>query len=94
MKFTLSLHDYMNQYMTNMEQQSMCCPVCYECVMCDDSHKDMLHMIECYKDEIITRVLIEYHDTHGELPVLSDEFMDMMESRVMDEMNRYYSNFK
>jgi len=94
MKFTLSLQDYMGQYVTNMDQHSMHCPICYEPCMCNDSRKDVLHMIECYKDEIITRVLTEYHDQHGELPALDDAFMDMMETRVLDEMNRYYSTFK
>ena len=72
----------------------MHCPICYEQCMIDDSRTDMLHMIECYKDEIITRVLIEYHDTHGELPEIDSNFMDMMETRVLSEMNKYYENLK
>lgn len=94
MKFTLSLQDYMVQYVTNMDLKQMHCPICYDCCMIDDSREDVLHMIDCYKDEIITRVLTEYHDRHGELPVLDDAFMDMMETRVLDEMSQYYNQFK
>ena len=47
MKFTLSLRDYIDQYITNLENGDNHCPVCYEQVMNDDD-KDI--SIEVIKD--------------------------------------------
>ena len=92
MKFTLSLHDYMEQHLCNMEHDDMHCPICYDQCMTGNSKNDVLHIIECYKDEIITRVLMEYHDQHGELPALNDQFLDDMETRVYQEINKFYND--
>lgn len=92
MKFTLSLRDYMEQYLTNMDNDCMYCPVCYDECMCGDQRKDMEHMIECYKDDMIVRVLTEYHDKHGELPPIDEQFMNQLEQQVLQEMAQFYDD--
>ena len=89
MKFTLSLRDYIDQYITNLENGDNHCPVCYEQVMNDDD-KDITHLIDCYKEQLITYVLASYHDKYGDIPEVTDEFMQTLNTRVWQEMERMY----
>ena len=65
MKFTLSLSDYVHQYIDNIKQQDTHCPVCYNCVMQLSRRQDLDHMLECYQQQMIERIVLKYRETHG-----------------------------
>lgn len=94
MKFTLSLHDYMEQYVINQEHDQTHCPVCYQQVMTWNIKSDTTHLMECYRDDVLYRVLFEYMQQHDTLPALDERFLDMIDARICDELNQYYSNIK
>lgn len=65
MKFTLSLSDYVQQYKRNLKQQDTHCPVCYERVMSLTRHEDLDHILDCYQEQLVERIVTTYRETHG-----------------------------
>lgn len=90
MRFTLSLHDYIDQYTINKQQQDTHCPVCYHEVMQHNTREDMSHILECYKEQLLLDMLRVYKTKHGELP--GDHLLhmvDTVQNRVRTEMIKY-----
>lgn len=57
MKFTLTLHDYIQQYIINREMEHAHCPVCYDQVLVDNTKNNMAHILECYKQQVLLHML-------------------------------------
>lgn len=90
MKFTLSLNDYIEQYVSNMEQQSMFCPVCYREEMCDDKSVDLEHLLDCYRGHLLeTHISRHRLENAGADPKLSGEFVIKLLEQVEQEMKTY-----
>jgi hypothetical protein len=89
MKFTLSLHDYIEQYLTNVDLGHMHCPVCYEQHMTHMKPADMKEMLECYKDQVIEAHLYKHMQEHGELPIVDEQFVDGILDQIEYEMATY-----
>ena len=68
MRLTLSLHDYLYQYMTNVVDEDTHCPVCYERVLQHSAVKDITHVTECYRQDLLYRVLEAHVIEHDQLP--------------------------
>ena len=86
MQFTLSLSDYIDQYLINLEQDSTHCPVCYEQVLEHNKIQDMEHIIECYKTQLLETFLRDYLIKHGEFPELTGELVSRLIEQVEREM--------
>lgn len=86
MQFTLSLSDYIDQYLTNLEQDSTHCPVCYEQVLEHGKIQDMEHIIECYRTQLLERYLREHLAKHGEFPELTTDTVTQLMNQVEREM--------
>ena len=89
MKFTLSLHDYIEQYLNNMDTKHRHCPICYEQHMNDIKADDMKSMLECYKEQIIEKKLHDHIKKHGELPEVDDNFVNSVVDQLEHEMFTY-----
>lgn len=90
MKFTLSLTDYLEQYITNMDTGSKHCPVCYEQVLEHNKHKDIEHILECYKLQLLELHIMDTLKKTGDVPPLTDELIDNLDYQVSREINNYY----
>ena len=90
MKFTLSLTDYIEQYVRNVEQDVKHCPVCYEQVLEHSKHKDIEHILDCYKLQLLELHIMDTLEKTGDVPPLTDELIDMLADQVSREVNNYY----
>lgn len=92
-RFTLSLADYLSQYVDDKQTEHNNCPICYENVMSmkDTSH-DVKHIIDCYREDLVLRTMVEYHKQYDRLPELSDEFIDCVDVKIQQELSRYYES--
>ncbi len=86
MQFTLSLSDYIDQYLINLEQDSTHCPVCYEQILEHNKIQDMEHMIECYKTQLLEIYLRDHLIEHGEFPDLTRGVVVQLIEQVEQEM--------
>ena len=68
MRFTLTLHDYLSQYIHNITNEDDHCPVCYGRELQHDSKHDVQHVLDCYKADLLYRALREYKLTKGHNP--------------------------
>ena len=90
MKFTLTLNDYLEQYLTNMKQHSMHCPVCYKEVMCDVKSEDLEHLLDCYRGHLLETYISRHKlENAGDTPSLSSELVLKLLERVQLEMELY-----
>ena len=89
MQFTLSLSDYIDQYITNLSCNSYHCPICYEQVLEHDRAKDMEHLVECYRTHLLEIQLREYYDKHGEYPEITVDLVLDLVDKVQQEMVQY-----
>ena len=89
-RFNLTLSDYLDQYVADRKHDLVNCPVCYENVLVDNRSKDVRHILDCYKQQTILNVMREYHDKFDEYPELTDDFMDLVWTKVELEMLDYY----
>ena len=90
MRFTLTLSDYVDQYIANQDNDQMHCPVCYEQEMTGDKKKDILQLIECYKLQLVEQRLRLLYLEHGYIPKLTDQFMEQVMESVDQELLDYY----
>jgi len=89
MRFTLSLNDYIEQYLKNMKHDETHCPVCYEQVMCDSKSKDMEHMLDCYRAHLLETYMHKYKQDHGDIPDLTPELILRLVDQVQLEMELF-----
>ena len=90
MKFTLTLNDYLEQYLTNMKQHSMHCPVCYKEEMCDVKSVDLEHILDCYRGHLLETHISRYKlENAGDTPSLSSELVLKLLEQVQLEMELY-----
>lgn len=89
MQFTLSLSDYIDQYITNISNNSMFCPVCYEEVLELNRTTDMEHLVECYRIQLLDTRLREHFDKHGEFPEITANLILDLVDTVRREMEQY-----
>ena len=94
MKFTLSLHDYLDQLTVNREQQSSHCPVCYEQVMTRDLSTDVKHLFQCYKEELLIQRIVAHKREHGVIPVVDHEYMQAIDQHVTDQLISYCESYQ
>lgn len=90
MKFTLSLTDYIEQYVHNVEHDVKHCPVCYEQVLEHNKQKDIEHILDCYKLQLLEIHIMDTLEKTGDVPPLTDDLIDMLADRVSREVNNYY----
>ena len=88
MRLTLSLHDYLCQYLLNVSDQDTHCPVCYQQELTFDTLKDITHVTNCYKQDLLYLTLEQHLKTHGELPggMQLDGVVSRVERRVDQQM--------
>jgi hypothetical protein len=89
MRFTLSLSDYMDQYISNNTREDNHCPICYERVCGVDIGSDLKHMLDCYKEDVILNVIVEYQRRFGEAPAMTSQFVERVEKQVASELASY-----
>ena len=89
MRFTLSLNDYIEQYLKNMKDGDIHCPVCYEQVMCDSKSKDMEHMLDCYRGHLLETYMARYKQDYGDMPELTPELILRLVDQVQLEMELF-----
>ena len=94
MKFTLSLHDYLDQLTINREQQSSHCPVCYEPVMTRDLSTDVKHLFQCYKEELLIQRIVAHKREHGVVPLVDHEYMQAIDQHVTDQLISYCESYQ
>lgn len=94
MKFTLNLCDYLEQYVINLEKHEPTCPVCYDHVFAFEKEKDIEHILDCYKINLIERYIDEYFDEFGDWPVLSEKHVVDITSKVDAEVAKYHDKYK
>lgn len=87
MKFTLTLHDYIQQYVKNRDSQQTHCPVCYEQVLCDNTKTNMAHMLECYKQQLLLQLLKQNAPND---PDSIDRIVTQATDQVCQEMITYF----
>lgn len=88
MRFTLTLHDYLSQYIHNITTDDDHCPVCYGRELQHNSSHDVQHVLDCYKADLLYRALKEYKHTRGNTPdghTLS-LLIKLVNQRVKDQM--------
>lgn len=74
--FNLTFKDYVEQYITNLEQEcGDVCPVCYERHLESSLTKDVPEIVECYRNKIILDVIGGYKRKHGQDPDITKEFL-------------------
>ena len=86
MQFTLKLNDYIDQYKQNLEDGSIHCPVCYEEIMEGNTTKDVTHLLQCYKIQVIELTLIRYFDNNGFYPEIDNMFVETINRDVENEI--------
>lgn len=89
MRFTLSLHDYIDQYLRNVDDGDRHCPVCYEQHLTHDKSTDMQGFMKCYKEQIIELKIYDHVMQTGEIPALDDQFADDIIKQIEQEMSAY-----
>lgn len=89
MRFTLSLSDYMDQYVSNRSSKDDHCPICYERVCAGEINHDLKHVLECYKQDVILNVIVEYRRKYGEAPTVTSQFVERVEKQVARELASY-----
>lgn len=89
MKFTLSLSDYMDQYASNRSVKDNHCPICYECECNGEVAHDLKHVLDCYKEDVILNVIMEYQRKYGEPPAVTSQFVERVEKQVARELASY-----
>ena len=89
MKFTLTLYDYIQQYMINREHEQTHCPVCYEQVLCDNTKTNMSHMLDCYKQQVLLYML--QRSKHRDI-VEIERLVMAAADQVRDEMLTYFES--
>ena len=89
-RFTLSLSDYLDQYSDNRSKQHNNCPICYDdvCTL-TDCGEDLKHMLRCYREDLVVRTIALYEKKYGELPELTESFIDCVNMCVTQEMVSY-----
>ena len=90
MKFTLRFADYLEQYMTNIDNQEPYCPVCYEQCLTFDKKVDAEHIIDCYKEELVIRRINHIVETTGRVPAIDESLIFEINEQIKDEMSEYY----
>ena len=94
MKFTLSLHDYLDQLTVNREQQSAHCPVCYEQIMTRDLSTDVKHLFQCYKEELLIQRIVAHKREHGVIPMVDHEYIQAIDQHVTDQLISYCESYQ
>ena len=94
MKFTLSLHDYLDQYTVNRSEHSTHCPVCYEQVLTMDMSDDVKHVFGCYKEELLLRLIVQFRKQHGHLPEIDIEFINIIDEHVTQQLINYCESYR
>lgn len=95
MRFTLTFHDYMQQYLDNIESEHRHCPVCYEQLMTLDNMRDDLdHLTYCYKHDVIMRHLEKYVRATGDIPDDLEEYVWGMAQLAQKEILRCCESLK
>ena len=89
MRFTLSLSDYIDQYITNLSRDNYHCPVCYEESMEHNRTKDMEHLVECYRVQLLELRFQEYFNKHGDYPRMTAAMILEVVDSVQREMEQY-----
>ena len=89
MRFTLSLSDYIDQYITNYESGSHCCPVCYDDVLEHNRVTDLEHIVECYRAQLLELLLVEHYEREGEFPPLTSDMITSLIDKVHKEVENY-----
>lgn len=89
MRFTLSIEDYLDQYVKNKETGDTHCPICYEQVMSDNKSNNITHLIECYKTQVLELELTKYYEEHGALPSSVGDYVDDIMIDIEHELARY-----
>jgi len=82
MQFTLTFKDYVDQYLHNMQQEQMHCPVCYEQVMINSQTTDMEHMVDCYKEQRLYLTIKEFYQSGVNHDTLTLDGLDRLVSLV------------
>lgn len=94
MKFTLSLHDYLDQYTLNKTQEHVHCPVCYESIMTFDLSSDVKHLFQCYKEELLLRRIVTHKKQHGCLPEIDVEYINKIDEEVTRQLLAYCESYQ
>ena len=91
MRFTLSLSDYIDQYISNVDSGSFCCPVCYDTVLEHNKATDLEHIVECYRAQLLELEMIDHFNVYGEYPELSPGLIVSLIEKVQRELESYCS---
>lgn len=93
-RFNLTLCDYLEQYITNKNNDEPYCPICYDTCMQWNRSKDIKHILDCYKEQMVVNVLKLYFDEFQEYPEITESFIDEVWQRVEVEMVNYCSKYQ
>lgn len=87
--FTLTLNDYLDQYVINKHAGENVCPICYESELTWNRNKDIEHIMDCYKQQILLKLMRKYHERFNVFPEITDDFMDYVFDQMREEMVTY-----